>query len=320
MRRRVAIGVALAFLPVLAGAQQVEYYHLDVLGSVRAVTDANGEILTRHDYEPYGEEWEGEESKDTRRFTGKERDDESGLDYFGARYYSAPVARFTSVDPVYTWSENLTDPERWNRYAYARNNPLRYVDPDGRAIETPWDAINVGIGVASFTANVAAGNVGSAAFDALGIVYDVVATATPVLPGGAGTLIKGIRGVDRAADVLKAADQGKDALVTLNRAAGKIAEEKVAQELVSEGYEIIGSQVCCRTPQGRRFIDHLTKDATGNITAVEVKSGRATRSVTQRAKDTEIASGRGTFAGKNAPFDLKGTQRAVATVERRPQS
>ena len=42
------------------------------------------------------------------------------------------VGRFTTVDPVYTWQENLEDPQRWNRYAYVRNNPLRYVDPDGR--------------------------------------------------------------------------------------------------------------------------------------------------------------------------------------------
>jgi RHS repeat-associated protein len=134
MRRRAGFAVALALLPALAAAQQVEYYHLDALGSIRAVTDANREILVRHDYEPFGEEWNEPESTDSRRFTGKERDFESGWDYFGARYSSAPVARFTTVDPVYAWSENLADPERWNRYAYVRNNPLRFADPDGREI------------------------------------------------------------------------------------------------------------------------------------------------------------------------------------------
>ena len=53
--------------------------------------------------------------------------------YFGARYYGSKIGRFTTTDPVYTWQENLVDPQRWNRYAYARNNPLRYTDPDGRA-------------------------------------------------------------------------------------------------------------------------------------------------------------------------------------------
>ena len=54
--------------------------------------------------------------------------------YFGARYYQAKLARFTTVDPVYTWRDNLVDPQRWNRYAYGRNNPFRYVDPDGKDI------------------------------------------------------------------------------------------------------------------------------------------------------------------------------------------
>jgi RHS repeat-associated protein len=71
---------------------------------------------------------------DDRKFTGKERDTETGLDYFGARYYQAGVGRFTTVDPVYTWRASLVDPQTWNRYAYGRNNPLRYVDPDGREI------------------------------------------------------------------------------------------------------------------------------------------------------------------------------------------
>jgi len=67
-----------------------------------------------------------------RKFTGKERDAETGLDYFGARYYGSKIGRFTTVDPVYTWKENLADPQRWNRYAYSLNNPLRYVDPNGK--------------------------------------------------------------------------------------------------------------------------------------------------------------------------------------------
>ncbi len=55
--------------------------------------------------------------------------------YFGARYYRANLGRFTTVDPVTTIEENLVDPQRWNRYAYARNNPLKYVDPDGRDVK-----------------------------------------------------------------------------------------------------------------------------------------------------------------------------------------
>ncbi len=63
-------------------------------------------------------------------FTGKERDGETGLDYFGARYYAGVQGRFTGADPVMS-SARASDPQSWNRYAYARNNPLLYVDPTG---------------------------------------------------------------------------------------------------------------------------------------------------------------------------------------------
>jgi RHS repeat-associated protein len=65
------------------------------------------------------------------RFTAKERDAETGLDYFGARYFSGAMGRFTSPDPILITKERLADPQRLNLYAYTRNNPLRYVDPNG---------------------------------------------------------------------------------------------------------------------------------------------------------------------------------------------
>jgi RHS repeat-associated protein len=156
---------ALAAVPVLATAQTttqvVEYYHTDAIGSVRAVTkQVNGtwQVVARHDFMPasvrhqstasYGGPRHsagrfsrreggpfGEElappipPQDKRLFTGKERDAETGQDYFEARYLRASVGRFSTIDPVYTWKENLEDPQRWNRYAYVRDNPLKYTDP-----------------------------------------------------------------------------------------------------------------------------------------------------------------------------------------------
>jgi RHS repeat-associated protein len=64
-------------------------------------------------------------------FTGKERDAETGLDYFGARYYSGAQGRFTSVDPIGIMKQKLMDPQQWNSYGYARNNPLKFMDPTG---------------------------------------------------------------------------------------------------------------------------------------------------------------------------------------------
>lgn len=63
--------------------------------------------------------------------TQKERDNETGLDFFEARYYSAIQGRFTSVDPGESGAR-ASDPRSWNAYAYAGGNPVLFLDPDGR--------------------------------------------------------------------------------------------------------------------------------------------------------------------------------------------
>jgi len=60
---------------------------------------------------------------------------ETGLDYFGARYFGSPQGRFTSPDPLMA-SAHASDPQSWNRYAYAVNNPLRYIDPTGMEVSS----------------------------------------------------------------------------------------------------------------------------------------------------------------------------------------
>ena len=64
--------------------------------------------------------------------TGKERDAESGNDYFGARYYASSMGRFLSPDPKIMTARHLVNPQKWNKYAYVINNPLMRFDPDGK--------------------------------------------------------------------------------------------------------------------------------------------------------------------------------------------
>ena len=73
-------------------------------------------------------------------FTGKERDTESGNDYFGARYYGSSMGRFLSPDDVIITPERLTNPQQLNLYAYVANNPLRYIDPTGEILQCVGDA------------------------------------------------------------------------------------------------------------------------------------------------------------------------------------
>lgn len=71
------------------------------------------------------------------KYTGKERDSETGLDYFGARYYGNSQGRFSSADPG---PYMAADPQTWNRYSYSRNNPLKYIDPTGKYLVVAADA------------------------------------------------------------------------------------------------------------------------------------------------------------------------------------
>lgn len=131
------------------GQGGTSYLTADNLGTPRVITgtnvnDATGGIRERHDYLPFGEELtsgtggrttqQGYSNADSLRqkWTGKERDAETGLDYFGARYYGATLGRFTSVDPIKLTVARLYDPQRINLYGYCRNNPLTYLDPDGQ--------------------------------------------------------------------------------------------------------------------------------------------------------------------------------------------
>ena len=118
----------------------LQYTHQDHLGSTRLLTDNSGAVTRRYDYRPFGATLT---SVDTSwrstalsydgvgvalKFTGKERDAETGLDYFGARYMSSAQGRFTSPDPV---GGHLENPQTLNKYTYVANNPLRFVDPTG---------------------------------------------------------------------------------------------------------------------------------------------------------------------------------------------
>ncbi len=68
----------------------------------------------------------------SHKFTGKERDIESGLDDFVARHYASSLGRFMQPDPLFATPLHVVNPQRWNMYAYVVNNPTNYIDPDGK--------------------------------------------------------------------------------------------------------------------------------------------------------------------------------------------
>jgi RHS repeat-associated protein len=128
------------------------FYHADHLGSPRVILNDTGQVVALHHYLPFGDERPAgaDATLNTRAFTGHERDTETGLDYMMARYYSSSLGRFMATDPAGPTGP-AEDPQKWNLYSYALNNPIRSVDPDGRcpidnpaAADTPRGARAIG--------------------------------------------------------------------------------------------------------------------------------------------------------------------------------
>lgn len=103
------------------------YFHPDHLGSTNVISNSSGTIVETTKYYPFGKLREGGDSA-KHLFTGQEFDTETGLYYYGARYYSPDLMRFAQPDPVI---QDLYNPQSLNHYSYVRNNPVKYVDPSG---------------------------------------------------------------------------------------------------------------------------------------------------------------------------------------------
>jgi len=132
------------------------YLFTDMLGSVRTITNSAGNVLECYDYLPFGQILSTADNgrnaagchpadpdnlagtRADEKFTGQKRDNETGLDFFNARYFYAPLGRFMSPDPGNAGA-STNDPQSWNAYAYARNNPLKYTDPEGKRYQVCWD-------------------------------------------------------------------------------------------------------------------------------------------------------------------------------------
>ncbi len=121
----------IASVGVVTNNSEKYYYLKDHLGSIRVTVDTLGQICGYDDYDAWGLQLDGRSdnfsnSDDKYKFTGKERDVETGYDYFGARYYDSRIGRWLQVDPFYGKYPSI------NPYTYTNDNPTKFIDPDGR--------------------------------------------------------------------------------------------------------------------------------------------------------------------------------------------
>jgi len=114
------------------------FYHSDHLGSSNIITNQAGNLIQNCEYLPYGEFSTRTGVSTTHYyFTGKELDDETGLMFYGARYYDPQLGRFITPDSIV---QAPYDPQSFNRYSYCRNNPINLVDPTGHSfLGDIWD-------------------------------------------------------------------------------------------------------------------------------------------------------------------------------------
>lgn len=123
-----ALVAGLSWLAPASAQTTVRYLHTDALGSVLAKTDANGNVIERMTYEPYGDAV-GEGSTDGPGYTGPVSDAATGLSYMQQRYMDPQLGMFLSVASVTAYQKPV---DQFNRYRYANGNPYKFTDTDGR--------------------------------------------------------------------------------------------------------------------------------------------------------------------------------------------
>lgn len=143
------VGVSKIFLGseqiATVSQDQVRFYAHDHLGGINVVTNSSGSPIELMEFKPYGEfarheKYGGSQNVSWEAFTGKPLDNETGLMYFGARYYSPFLGRFLTPDTVV---QSPMDPQTFNRYSYCGNNPVNRVDPSGHSwLSKIFDRVN----------------------------------------------------------------------------------------------------------------------------------------------------------------------------------
>lgn len=203
----------------VASAEEVTYFHNDAAGTPMLATTRLGCVRWKETYRPYGERImrNAASANNGLWFAGKPHDDNTGLSYMGARYYDPVLGRFMGVDPADFNPENV---HSFNRYAYANNNPYKFVDPDGHSpVDVAFLVYDIGkLGVAVYTGV----GVTNAIFD---VGSSLIGVASPV--PFAGQAIKAVRAADKGIDMARAAGNAGEAAGKSGRSGNQARKREI---------------------------------------------------------------------------------------------
>jgi RHS repeat-associated protein len=307
-------------LAVLPQTPSVHYYFADHLGSANVITSSSGGIQRESMFYPFGGErviLAGDANH--YKFTGKERDTETGLDYFGARYYGSNMGRWMSPD----WSgapepvpyADFGDPQTLNLYGYVRNNPLSHADADGHCCSDWADWIDSKVQTFrqdGMSANNLTSSPTLAAVNtfANGVTSDLASGAADVLRLGNGTAaaIDSAKQGDYAGAAIGLAQDGGRAagviLTVAGLAPGAKGTAPAAETVKPVGNDLGLSSTTKTTPSGKTVTTVtdpagsttykttpgktggqstyiIRKDASGNVKYVKQEAWTKTRDVTK---------------------------------------
>jgi RHS repeat-associated protein len=300
------------------GTGGVFYYFSDHLKTASVITDSAGTIKAESDYYPWGGELQfvNNDSNDYK-FTGKKRDSETGLDYFGARYYSNGLGRWVSADwsatPVPVPYADFGDPQSLNLYGFVGGNPSTKTDSDGHLPILFQDfKQRLGEAIIKFF-SAAKGYVDTHApphYGPPGMPYPQVAPGTPCWcnPSGGNSKDNKSNNNNSQSKNQGASDSQDKKVPNPNGKNGDAAHQetigKAEKDMQNKGLTT-QREYKVETPGGEkssRFVDVVGKDAEGNVVEMH-QAGKQTQAGNPVARETRALNDIQNATGQRPQFD-----------------
>jgi RHS repeat-associated protein len=263
----------------------------------------DGDIVQHIEYVPFGEVFIEERNNTWNTpylFNAKELDEETGLYYYGARYYDPRISLWLSTDPLQEKYPHISS------YAYCGNNPVRYNDPTGMfPVETIWDIGNVLYDIGAAVVNHIKGDHQAAKSNWVDLGLDAGAMLIPYVPAG---VTKAVKVADKAVDAAKVVDKGTDAVKTMDKTidatksaktfdGGASTSSKTSNEALGKAKEANGiprsqqpdKTIKPNTPEGKAAgLDNR------NVKQYEYTNSKGEKVTIRQDKPVSESSGKGT--------------------------